>query len=76
MELGKSKRRPVWKYLMGDEKITKTKEEKDLGMIIHENLNPKKHISKIFGLAYKILTIIRKAFQFMDKDIMKKISQA
>ncbi|MPC78882.1 hypothetical protein E2C01_073384 [Portunus trituberculatus] len=51
----------------------KNKEEKDLGVIIQESLNPEKHISKIFGLSYKMLTNIRVAFPFMDKDMMKKI---
>ncbi|MPC96015.1 hypothetical protein E2C01_091249 [Portunus trituberculatus] len=44
----------------------KTLEEKHLGVIIQENLNSEKHISKIFRLAYKMLTNIK--FQFMDKD--------
>ncbi|MPC87819.1 hypothetical protein E2C01_082696 [Portunus trituberculatus] len=43
-ELGKSKKRQVWNYLMREEQIMKTKEEKDLGVIIQENLNPEKHI--------------------------------
>ncbi|MPC26719.1 hypothetical protein E2C01_019865 [Portunus trituberculatus] len=54
----------------------KTKEEKDLGVIVQKNLNPQKHIRKIFGLAYKMLTNIRVAFQFMGKDMMKKLLQA
>ncbi|MPC57274.1 hypothetical protein E2C01_051251 [Portunus trituberculatus] len=56
MELGKSMRTPVWNYLMGEEQIMKNKEEQDLGVVIQENLNTEKHISKIFGLAYKMLT--------------------
>ncbi|MPC56643.1 hypothetical protein E2C01_050608 [Portunus trituberculatus] len=48
MELRKSKRRSVWNYFMGKQ-IMKTKEEKDLGVIIQETLSPKKHISKISG---------------------------
>ena len=28
MEMGKSKRRPVWNYKMGEEQILKTEEEK------------------------------------------------
>ena len=45
MELGKSKRRPVWNYIMmGEEQIIKTKEQKDLGVIIQENLSHQKHI--------------------------------
>ncbi|MPC48327.1 hypothetical protein E2C01_042095 [Portunus trituberculatus] len=59
MELGKCKRRLVWNYLMEEEQIMKTKEGKDLGVIIQENQNSKKHISKIFGLAYKMLTPIK-----------------
>ncbi|MPC73377.1 hypothetical protein E2C01_067704 [Portunus trituberculatus] len=42
MESGKNKRRPVWKYLMGEEQIRKTKEEKDLEVVMQENLNPRK----------------------------------
>ncbi|MPC59400.1 hypothetical protein E2C01_053419 [Portunus trituberculatus] len=34
MELRKSNRRLVWNCLMGEEQIMKTKEEKDLGVII------------------------------------------
>ena len=58
--------------MMGEEQIIKTKEEKDLGVIIQENLSPEKHISKIFGLSYKMLTNIRVAFYYIDKDMMKK----
>ena len=76
MELVKSKRRPVWNYLMGEEQITKTKEKKDLGVIIQENRSPDKHINKISGLSYKMIINIRVAFHYMDKDMMKKSSQA
>ena len=38
MELGKSKRRPKWSYKMGQEEIPKTKEEKDLGVVIQDTL--------------------------------------
>ncbi|MPC64514.1 hypothetical protein E2C01_058631 [Portunus trituberculatus] len=69
MELGKIKRRPIWNYLMGEEQIMNTKEEKDLGVIIQENLSLYKHISKISGLSYKMLTNIRVAFHYMDKNI-------
>ena len=64
---GKSKKRPVWNYMMGEEQIKKTKVEKDLRVIIQENLNPEKHKIKIFGLSYKMLTNIRVAFHYIDK---------
>ncbi|MPC61232.1 hypothetical protein E2C01_055299 [Portunus trituberculatus] len=73
MDLGKSNRRLVRNYLMGEEQIIKTKEEKYLGVIVQENLNPENHKNKIFGLSYKMLTNVRVAFQFMDKYMMKKI---
>ena len=40
MEIGKSKRRPKWSYKKGQEEISKTKEEKDLGVVIQDTLNP------------------------------------
>ena len=39
MEIGKSKRRPKWSYKIGQEEIRKTKEEKDLGVVIQDTLN-------------------------------------
>ena len=49
MEIGKSKRRPKWNYKVGQEEIPKTKEEKDLGVVIQDTLNPEQHINKLFG---------------------------
>ncbi|MPC19933.1 hypothetical protein E2C01_012861 [Portunus trituberculatus] len=71
MELGKSKIKPVCNYFVGAEQIMKTKEKKDLGVIIKENLNLEKQINKIFGLSYKMLNTIRVAFQYKDKDMMR-----
>ena len=58
---------------MEEEQIMKIKEEKDLGVIMEENLNLYKYMTKIFGLSYKMLTNIRMAFHYMHKDMMKKI---
>ena len=49
MEIGKSKRRPKWSYKIGQEEISKTKEEKDLGVMIQDTLNPEQLINKLFG---------------------------
>ena len=73
MELGKSKRRPKWSYKMGQEEIPRTKEEKDLGLVIQDTLSPERHINQLFGSTYRMLTNIRVAFHYMDKDVMKKI---
>ena len=75
LEMGKSARRPAWNYKMGEEVITKRK-EKDLGVIIQDNLSPEKHINGIFGSTYNFLSNIRVAFHHMDKDMMKKIMTA
>ena len=48
MELGKSKTRPKWSYKIGQEEIPRTKEEKDLGVVIQDTLNPEQHINKLF----------------------------
>ena len=73
LEIGKSRRRPSWDYRMGGEQIIKSKEEKDLGVIIQDTMTPERHIGGIFGATYRMLTNIRLAFNYLDKDIMKKI---
>ena len=73
MELGKSRRRPIWEYKMGKEVIKKSKEEKDLGVVVQDNLSPEAHIRGVFGSTYRMLTNIRVAFHYMDMSMMKKI---
>ena len=71
MELGKSKRMPNWIYKMEQEVICKTKEEKDLEVVIQDTLSPERHINQLFGSTYTLLTNIKVAFHYMDKNIMK-----
>ena len=73
LEMGKSKRRPTWDYKLGDNLITKSKEEKDLGVIIQDTLSPERHINGIFGSTYGLLTNIRVAFHYLDTIMMNKI---
>ena len=58
---------------MGEKVIMKSREEKDLGVIIQDTLTPERHISEIFGSTYRMLMNIRVAFHYMDKAMMKKI---
>ena len=44
---------------MGQEEIPKTKEEKDLGVVIQDTLHPEQHINKIFGLGWLSITWTR-----------------
>ena len=73
VEFGKSKKRPSWIYRMGTEPVLKSKDEKDLGVVIQDTLSPERHINGIFGSTYHLLTNIRVAFHYMDKEMMKNI---
>ena len=42
-KMGMSAMRPSWTYKLGQNIISKEKEEKDLGMVIQNNLSPEKH---------------------------------
>ena len=42
-------------------------------MVIQDNLSPQKHINRIFGDTFMMLRNIRMAFNFLDKDMMRKI---
>ena len=74
LEMGKSKRRPSWTYNMG-EVIAKRREENDLGVLIQDNLQLDKHMKQIFDSTFRILSNIRVAFHYMDKEMMNKMVQ-
>ncbi len=40
---------------------------------MQDDLSPENHINHIFGGAYKMLRNVRTAFNYMDKDMMRKI---
>ena len=44
LEMGKSAMRPSWMYKLGKNIISTEKEEKDLGVVIRDNLSPEKHV--------------------------------
>ena len=58
---------------MGQEEIPRTKEEKDLEVVIQDTLYPDGYINQLFGSTYRMLANIRVAFHYMNKDMMKKI---
>ena len=51
---------------MGQEVILKTREEKNLGVVIQDTLGPERHISQLFGSTYRILSNIRVAFHYVS----------
>ena len=48
-------------------------EQKDVGVVIQDNLSPEKHIYRIFGDTFRMLRNIWMTFHFLDKDMMRKI---
>ena len=73
MRMGKSKYRPCKEYKLGEDKIEEVSEERDLGVIIQNNLSPEKHINKLFGKTYSMLQSIGLSFHYLDEEMMKKI---
>ncbi len=53
--------------------MSKTKQEKDLGVIIQDNLTPERHINKITGEAYHLIRNIKAALTYLDEEMMKLI---
>ena len=74
MEMGKSGRRLVGTYKMGEGVVLKkVNKEKDLEVIMQENGQPESYIDRMFGETYNLLKNIRLAFHYMDKEMMKKL---
>ena len=73
LKIGKGIRRPNLNYRMGTEEIVNTREEKDLGVTVQDNLAPERHINRIAGETYKLLRNIRAAFNYLDENMMKLI---
>ena len=57
-------------YKLGQNVISIVKEEKDLGVVIQDNLSPEKHIDRIFGDTF--MMNVWMAFHFLNKDMMRK----
>lgn len=73
MEMGRSTRRPHWEYKLGESTIVKSKKEKDLGVIVREDLSSENHINKIVGETYGLLNKIKIAFNYMDEEMLERL---
>ena len=60
---------PKYEYNMNGTKLTETKEEKDLGVIIDCRLEFDRHIKNIVARANRTLGMIRISFECMDKSM-------
>ncbi len=59
-----------WNYTLNNEPIMKKKEEKDLRVTVINKLTFDKHIT---GETYNLLRNIKKAFTYLDEEMVKKL---
>lgn len=71
MEVGKGARRPTWNYKLGNNAIGKVNEEKDVGMVIQDNISTEKYIKKTRVETCKLVTNMRVASHHMDEEMMR-----
>ena len=57
-----------YRYYINGQEIQKVSEEKDLGIIISEDLKPKKHIARIVKRANRLLGMIWRTLSCKNKD--------
>lgn len=73
MEMGKSKGRPSGNYKLGEGILQKVTEEKDLGVVMEDSLSPEKHVNRITGATYRLVTNMKMAFHYMDEEMLIKL---
>jgi hypothetical protein len=56
-------------YIMDSQKLESTQEEKDIGVIITENLRPAEKCAKVAKTAQTVLSQISRAFHYRDRHI-------
>ena len=71
--MGKSGMRPTWTCKLEQNIISIEQDEKDLGVVVEDNLSPEEHIlDQIFSDTFWMVRNIRMAFLFLSKDMMRK----
>ncbi len=76
LEIGKSQYRPRHDYKLGNVELLKADKEKDLGIIIQNNMSPESHVNKLVRESLSLLANIRMTFNYLDENIMKKLITA
>ena len=74
MRLGNKK--DVSEYILDDSKLAHTSEEKDLGLIVDNNLKFEKHVTSKVNTANKVMGLIRRSFDFLDSEMFAKLFKA
>jgi hypothetical protein len=62
-----------YNYMMEENMIANTMEEKDLGIIIDNKLNFQNNINKHVNKANQKLGLINRSFKYMDKDMFLQL---
>ena len=62
------KRNPIYSYTINGNELEHVKTEKDLGIIISEDLKANENITHHVKKANKMLGLIKRTFTFLDKD--------
>ena len=76
LEMGKSIHRPHARYNLGGTELLKAESEKDLGIIVRNNLSPEGHINKIVGEGLAIVANVRITFSHLSEPLIKKIIES
>jgi hypothetical protein len=71
MHLGR--RNKNYDYEMAGQRLDKTREEKDLGVIISDNLKPAAQCAKAAKTAQTVLGQISRAFQYRDRTVFMQL---
>ena len=64
---------PLFEYSLGDSKLARVEEEKDIGVLINGNLKPGRQCEKVAQTANRVLSQVLEAFMYRDKEILPKI---
>ena len=59
---------PIVKYTMNEINLEGTKEEKDLGVLISDNLQPSIQCANAAKKAMSVLALLQKSFKFFDEE--------
>ena len=65
--------RHTHRYIMSDTELEHVSAEKDLGVLIDEELNFEDHIMDKVNKANAIVGLIRRSFSFLDEKLFKKL---
>jgi hypothetical protein len=73
MHVGRCNRESVFEYYMDGEILKDTTSEKDLGVTIESTLSFDSHIASKISKANSLAGLIRRSFEYLNKDIFKKL---